>query len=533
MYSVQWAARCRPVRARLLAVLALVAAMVACTYAGRIVELADWTNRGGSLESVRLHRERLLLDASIAALLALGFAAAAFRCATFRRPEGSQPRVESPLNFAAPDTVAWQPIERAAPWSWHHLQQVINELPIAIGYFDVSEACLFANEAARRLFDFPSMDDGHASLRSLLGAAEYDSHRHHWEAVKAGNRVVYETSNPRNGSLHQTTRLVPDFDEYGVVQGFCVQMQDVTDVRDAKEARAEGERHLKSITDNMPALITYVSTERKVTFANATFKLWLGADPAVMVGKPLVEVIGETMYNQRVGYLARGFAGEQLTFEMPVKTQGTERDFKTTYIPDFRSDGSVAGIFVLVTDVTAMRAAERHQHQLARVDTLTQLPNRRQFEEKLAEALARGRRYDRDMAMMLLDIDHFKAINDMHGHAAGDAVLVEFASRLKACVRETDTVARLGGDEFVIVIEGLNDPSEATVVAEKFHARLQAPMSIGGHQFVVTSSVGIALVEKGDDTPATVTAKADEALYSAKRAGRNRYAVSGAAAVVN
>jgi diguanylate cyclase (GGDEF)-like protein len=116
-----------------------------------------------------------------------------------------------------------------------------------------------------------------------------------------------------------------------------------------------------------------------------------------------------------------------------------------------------------------------------------------------------------------------------YGHGAGDAVLVEFAKRLGACVRETDTVARLGGDEFVVLIEGLNDPSEATLVAEKIRIKLEAPMSIEGRQLSVTSSIGIALVDVGDESPAAVTARADEALYRAKRTGRNRYFVSGKA----
>ena len=298
-------------------------------------------------------------------------------------------------------------------------------------------------------------------------------------------------------------------------------------VKNAEQARADSDRHLKAIADNMPALITYVNTDRVVTFANATFKTWLGADPSVMVGKPLAEVIGQAMYDQRLPYLARGFAGEQLSFEMPVNAQGLERDFKTTYIPDFLPNRTVAGIFVLVTDVTSMRTVERQLHQLARVDTLTQLPNRRHFDERLTEALARARRYDRHMALMFLDIDHFKAINDTHGHAAGDDVLVEFAARLLACVRETDLVARLGGDEFVVLLEGMNSRSEATLVAEKIRAQLQAPMRTHGRQVFVTSSIGIALADESDGTPSAITAKADAALYCAKRSGRDRYAIAG------
>ncbi len=459
-------------------------------------------------------RTELLSGAAVAGLLALALVVALARS----------------TRSAVTESANTDPDEGLAPASsqWQHWQHVTDDMPIAISYFDVAENCLFANEAAKRRFGPDPAGDKPRTLRSAVGADEYAQHAPYWAAVKAGERVAYETAAPHGGASHQTTHLIPDFDDSGTVQGFCIRVVDMTDTRAMEAARAEGERHLKSITDNMPALITYVNTDRVVTFANATFKTWLGSDPALMVGRPLVELIGEAMYQQRLGFLTRGFAGEQFSFELRSGTAAGERDLNTTYIPDFRPDGTVAGIFVLVTDVTPMRTVERQLHQLARIDALTQLSNRRQFDEKLAEALARARRNGRDMALMFMDIDHFKPINDTHGHAAGDAVLVEFAARLKSCMRETDTVARLGGDEFVILVEGLNEASEVMLVADRIRARLQAPMQIEGCALVVTSSIGIALVDESDDTPAAVMAKADEALYSAKRAGRNRYAVSNA-----
>lgn len=198
----------------------------------------------------------------------------------------------------------------------------------------------------------------------------------------------------------------------------------------------------------------------------------------------------------------------------------------TRYLPDVRPDGSVAGIYALSTDITDRKAAERQLHEMARVDTLTGLPNRRRFLEKLDEAMARSPRAQRPMALMYLDIDHFKSINDTRGHGVGDAVLTEFADRLRAAVRVTDTVARLAGDEFVIIIEGLNVREEARLVAAKIVAGMAAPMAVEGGPLTVTTSIGVATLGPQMRSADELLAQADAALYAAKRAGRNTFSMS-------
>jgi diguanylate cyclase (GGDEF)-like protein len=186
----------------------------------------------------------------------------------------------------------------------------------------------------------------------------------------------------------------------------------------------------------------------------------------------------------------------------------------------------VAGLYALSTDVTALKQVERQLIELARIDSLTGLPNRRRFEEKLREAMARSRRDGRAMALMVLDIDHFKAINDTHGHGIGDAVLKQFASRLNDSVRATDTVARLAGDEFVIILEGLSLREEAERVARKIGTTLRPSFVLGQIIIPVSSSIGIAFLHGEPVSADNLIAKADDALYEAKRAGRNTFAVS-------
>jgi len=170
--------------------------------------------------------------------------------------------------------------------------------------------------------------------------------------------------------------------------------------------------------------------------------------------------------------------------------------------------------------------AEQELHRLATTDVLTGLHNRRMFDDFLPKALARAARSGQQVGLAILDIDHFKDINDTLGHAAGDQVLVEFARRLVGAVRTTDTVARLAGDEFVIVFEQLASNTEIDVLGRKIVDAMHQPFLGGGAQRAVTASIGIALTTSPTVTVDEIMRAADQALYGVKAAGRNGFAVN-------
>lgn len=196
-------------------------------------------------------------------------------------------------------------------------------------------------------------------------------------------------------------------------------------------------------------------------------------------------------------------------------------------LPPDQSGGPV-DLMVTARNINRRVAAEqalaeslRELEKLSRVDALTNLPNRRQFDERLALALKRLQRQDEPIALMCLDIDYFKGINDGHGHAAGDLVLQVFGKRLCESVRETDLVARLGGDEFVILLEDTTREA-AQSVARKVVDAMAEVIEVDGMPLTVTTSIGIAHARRPTDA-ATLMAEADASLYAAKKAGRNRY----------
>jgi len=188
--------------------------------------------------------------------------------------------------------------------------------------------------------------------------------------------------------------------------------------------------------------------------------------------------------------------------------------------------GKVTHYVASLTDITLRKAAEDEIKHLAFYDPLTQLPNRRLLLDRLQHALASCARSDRNGAILFIDLDNFKALNDTLGHDVGDQLLVQVAQRLSACVREGDTVARLGGDEFVVMLEdlGLNqqDPSvQAEVVGEKILITLNQPYSLGDRRYHSTPSIGVALFNSKQNSIEEVLKQADLAMYQAKSDGRN------------
>lgn len=197
-------------------------------------------------------------------------------------------------------------------------------------------------------------------------------------------------------------------------------------------------------------------------------------------------------------------------------------------IPSEARDGSMDIIYAgrdvseRVAAEQLLRSSQLELENLARVDSLTGLANRRQFDERLALALARSRRQHLPVALLCLDIDHFKQINDSLGHSAGDSVLQVFAERLGSCVRAGDLAARLGGDEFVVLVDDARSPQVAEDIARKLMGKMSQGVQVGEACIPVTISIGVAYATRATDE-SELMSSADKALYAAKDAGRNTY----------
>jgi diguanylate cyclase (GGDEF)-like protein len=182
------------------------------------------------------------------------------------------------------------------------------------------------------------------------------------------------------------------------------------------------------------------------------------------------------------------------------------------------------GVSVTARDITELKNVERQLRSKAENDVLTGLPNRAIFFDRLGRGLAEARQSASGVAVLFLDVDRFKQINDAHGHAAGDAVLVEFAARVRKLVRSTDTVARLGGDEFAILLPKLESVAQAERVAADIVRAIGTPFTVGALVIDVGTSIGVGFSAAGHDTPEALVGRADRKLYQAKTGGRGRFA---------
>jgi len=293
--------------------------------------------------------------------------------------------------------------------------------------------------------------------------------------------------------------------------------------RHVEEALRQTETRLLTFADNLPVLVSYIDRDQRFRYTNATHQDWFGIDCDAFLGRTMREVFGDREYAKVEANVATVLSGYPVTHEREANYGGMPRFVQATYLPHYGPHGEVPGFYVLVNDISARKALEVQLAHRAQHDALTGLPNRALFEDRLAQAMIRRARTGEAMALMYLDVDHFKRVNDTYGHASGDALLKTFAARLADCVRASDTVARLGGDEFTVLLEGLACPDFACEVADKILAAMHSPLRLGDAIVTVSTSIGIAWAADGEIAPADLLNRADAALYCAKAKGKNNY----------
>ncbi|HEY4164533.1 MAG TPA: diguanylate cyclase [Dongiaceae bacterium] len=286
------------------------------------------------------------------------------------------------------------------------------------------------------------------------------------------------------------------------------------------------ERMLRAITNAVPALVAYLNTDERYEYCNKEYEDVFGINPASMLGRRIEELNDPDIYAVVKPHVTVALAGVESAFVRPMIAKGETRYVEQRYIPEKDLDGKVTGFYAIAWDITDhhRRAAELNAE--ATTDVLTGLLNRRAALQALSEAVSLWAIGEANGAVLYLDIDHFKEINDTLGHDAGDALLKIFSERIRSSIRASDKVARLGGDEFVIILTAPNAEEIAERVARTVLDKVQRPAKLGDRDVAISTSVGIAISVKGIDLQAErILKEADLALYEAKQGGRNRFAV--------
>ncbi len=299
--------------------------------------------------------------------------------------------------------------------------------------------------------------------------------------------------------------------------------RDITERKRAGEALRESEEKYRTLFENSRDAVYITTRDGSFVDINHSFQRLFGYSRAEIMG-----LRAQDLYVDPADWAEFRRHIEQRSgvrdYELRLrKRDGTEMDCLLTASPRRAKDGSILGHEGVIRDVTQQKQTEETIRQLAYHDALTGLPNRTLFNDRLDVALARARRNDEKLGVMLMDLDGFKDINDTLGHAVGDELLQAVGERLTRLLRESDTVCRMGGDEFLLLLPQLGPAEDADTVAEKVVLAIREPFVLDGHELHVTTSLGIAMYPDDGGDAGALMKNADIAMYRAKEEDRDNY----------
>ncbi|MGD0592501.1 MAG: PAS domain S-box protein [Acidimicrobiales bacterium] len=317
------------------------------------------------------------------------------------------------------------------------------------------------------------------------------------------------------------TDMTDDSDVGGIVGNF----RDVTDRRQALEALRTMAERFRRVFDESPVGKMIVDTDLRVVEANHSLTEGLGYPAAELQGISIDRLVHAAEADEQRARWAALFAGEIDRFRVHLRYRrgdGTEVVARLSASALHDETGAALTGICEVEDVTEQVRADEELERRALTDPLTRLPNRALLHDRLSQALARLSREEAVVAVLFLDVDRFKLVNDTLGHEAGDELLVAIAERLSETVRATDTVARFGGDEFVVVAEDVTDASMVLALGQRLIEAVAAPLEVAGHVMNPSLSIGVALTCESTANPTMLMREADLAMYRAKDAGGGR-----------
>ena len=285
----------------------------------------------------------------------------------------------------------------------------------------------------------------------------------------------------------------------------------------------EGEAFFRTITENVDDLIALLDTKGRRIYNSPSYRQVFGHEEIKPGSDSFSEIHPDDRDRVKAAFfktVATGI-GERIEFRFLLKDGGIRyMESQGSVIRNL--DGKVSKVIVVSRDITERKKFEEQLLHTTYHDILTGLPNRILLNDRLKVAIATAKRNkDQMLALMFIDLDNFKQINDTLGHILGDQLLAESATRILGCLRASDTVARIGGDEFVVLLPSINNPEEARRVAENIRSSICEPARVDGQIASVSTSIGIAIYPENGKDEDTLLRNADSAMYRAKQSGRN------------
>jgi diguanylate cyclase (GGDEF)-like protein/PAS domain S-box-containing protein len=424
--------------------------------------------------------------------------------------------IEARMAAVGNESLLWEALQRTNSYS--------EATPLAVIELDMSGRVVRWNAAAERIFGYSAAEVMGKSALMLMPEDAYANASRRWD------EVIAQDVTPVSENIHKDGRIV--FCEWhntvlrdhdGITIGLVALALDVT-----SRMQVEQDLRIAAIAFESQEGMAVTDPDGYILRVNKGFSLITGYSAEEVVGRPLAMFKADEQdeeFGRKIwGAVVRDkFWSGDLRSKRKDGSVYPER-LSITAVSDER--GRVTHYVAAFADITAQKEAETAVHNLAYFDTLTNLPNRRMLIDRLGQAFAAAARSGRHGALLFIDLDHFKKINDTRGHAIGDILLREAAARLLSCVRTEDMVARLGGDEFVVLLMDMDEEIEQVAagtrtVGEKILDVLNQPYDIDGSEYHCSASIGISLFLGETESVEELLMHADTAMYQAKAAGRN------------
>jgi diguanylate cyclase (GGDEF)-like protein/PAS domain S-box-containing protein len=381
-------------------------------------------------------------------------------------------------------------------------------------------ACRSLGYTREELLDLKVSDvDPHYNLEQWTG---------HFTALKEQGSLTFESEHRAKNGRVFPVEIAANYVQLGSEDRNCAFVRDISERKRTEELMRESEQHFRTLANGGSTLIWTSGLDKLCNYFNEPWLRFTGRSLEKEVGDGWLQgVHPDDLDHCLQSYVEAFDRREAFSMEYRLRhVDGSYRWIRDDGNPRYDSQGAFLGYIGFCVDISLQKEAEEKIRNLAFYDPLTGLPNRRLLLDRLEKALATSTRHKREGALLFIDLDNFKTLNDTLGHDIGDLLLQQVAQRLTSCVRESDTVARLGGDEFVVMLEDLSEDkqdaaSQVEAVGEKILATLNQPYQLAQYAYRNTPSIGVSLFANHGKTIDELLKQADLAMYQAKAAGRN------------
>ncbi len=412
----------------------------------------------------------------------------------------------------------------------HYLRALLDTFPFIVWMKDKDSRFLACNSAFANV---AGADSAHA----LEGKTDYDFFPEHALGYIEDDREVLTTGIPKtlvepikrsNGEVHWAETYKSPVTINGEIIGTVGYARDIGEhIRLHKEV-AKKELEYAELVQSLPLSIVRYDVQCRRVFINAhganlnksSIDLALGKTPAEFWYSNLIGITGLEFQDILQNVMN---TDQAKTFEIQCQSDGMSVVYLFNILPEKNHQGEVVGALTLASDITENSQNRQRIEHLAYHDSLTDLPNRTLFNDRVAHAIRHAKRFEEQLGVLFLDLDNFKSINDALGHSVGDQILIEIAQRLSACIRDYDTVARMGGDEFALLVTNIKHVEDLASLATHIIKKFELPIKVAEIDFFITASVGVASYPQDSDNVIDLLKYADSAMYVAKNNGGNSY----------